>query len=250
MTMFYFSGTGNSKYIAESFCKIMGAECHSIEENTDFRQLIESTKIIGFCYPIYFSRVPRIMREFANKYMESLKGKRLIIFCTQQILSGDGARALTDLFEKGHMEVIYAEHFFMPSNTFPITTNTAKIKKSFAKSRQKLQTVCRNIKSGKVRKRGFNVVGRALGLIQAPLALPIERKANNSIRIADSCTNCGFCVSVCPMNNLISVNGVITHNHNCTVCYRCVNGCPHKAITVVFHGKVKKQYKGELYVTS
>ena len=87
-------------------------------------------------------------------------------------------------------------------------------------------------------------MSRALGLIQAPFALPIERKAGNSVRINDACTKCGLCVSICPMSNFTIENSIVTHNHNCTVCYRCVNKCPNKAITVVFHGEVKKQYPG------
>jgi hypothetical protein len=30
--------------------------------------------------------------------------------------SGDGARALTDLFPENHVKVVYAEHFKMPNN--------------------------------------------------------------------------------------------------------------------------------------
>ena len=81
MLMLYFSGTGNSKYIAERFCNVMNthlpqtasagllAHCCSIEEKIDFEQLIFSHETIGFCYPIYGSRVPRIMREFVRKYI-------------------------------------------------------------------------------------------------------------------------------------------------------------------------------------
>ncbi|MDD4772914.1 MAG: hypothetical protein PHZ09_04840 [Eubacteriales bacterium] len=36
----YFSGTGNSRYIAELFAAGMNARCHSIEEAEDFDALI------------------------------------------------------------------------------------------------------------------------------------------------------------------------------------------------------------------
>jgi len=85
MIMLYFSGTGNSKYIAELFCRHMNAACHSIEADIDFESLIKSNATIGFCYPIYGSRVPLIMREFAAKHMAVLKNKKLIIFATQLI---------------------------------------------------------------------------------------------------------------------------------------------------------------------
>jgi ferredoxin len=247
MVIFYFSGTGNSKYIAELFGKNMNAECFSIEENLNFENLINNNETIAFCYPVYASREPRIMREFVKKHMEFFEGKKLIIFCTQLLFSGDGARALTYLFPRDFLQcaqVIYAEHFFMPSNIFPVTTDSKKIKKYFAKSTLKMQKVCVNIKHGKIRKRGFNPLSRVLGLIQPPFLRILEKKANNSIRITANCTNCGLCISACPMKNLALENKKITHNHNCTVCYRCVNLCPEKAITVAFHGKIKGQYRG------
>jgi ferredoxin len=206
--------------------------------------MISAEDTIAFCYPIYWSRVPRIMREFAARCMDALKGKKLIIFCTQQILSGDGARAFAALFPKGHAEVVYAEHIFMPSNIWPITTNQRKIKNRFEKAERTMQTVCRNIQSGKVKRRGFHLTGRALGLIQAPFMPITEKMARKSVKANGNCNQCGVCVSACPMNNLTVENDRLVHKHNCVICYRCVNQCPQKAITVVFHGKVKKQYKG------
>jgi len=240
--MLYFSATGNSKYIAGLFSKNMNAACYSIEESLDFGALIDAEDIIAFCYPIYWSRVPRIMREFVARHMDVLQGKKLIIFCTQQILSGDGARALAALLPQG--EVIYAEHIFMPSNIWPVTTDQRKIKGYFERAERKMQTVCRDIQNGIVKRRGFSFIGRALGLIQAPLMPPMERKALNSIKIRSDCDQCGVCVSTCPMSNLAIENGQVIHKRNCSVCYRCVNQCPQMAITVAFHGRVKKQYKG------
>lgn len=39
MVIVYFSGTGNSKYIAENFASRMQIEAHSIEENINFEEL-------------------------------------------------------------------------------------------------------------------------------------------------------------------------------------------------------------------
>ena len=97
MLMLYFSGTGNSKYIARQFSSRMGCGCLSIEDNVDFNSLIRKTDTVAVCYPIYGSCVPRIMREFAKAHSEALKDKKLIIFCTQMMFSGDGARAFARL---------------------------------------------------------------------------------------------------------------------------------------------------------
>ncbi|MDR0497587.1 MAG: EFR1 family ferrodoxin [Treponema sp.] len=248
MVMLYFSGTGNSKYIAELFSRSIEAECHSIEEKIDFGQLITPEEIIGFCYPIYGSRVPRIMREFIQRNMEFFENKKVITLCTQLIFSGDGARVFTDMFPKNFIKVIYAEHFFMPNNVnnfflLPLT-NERKIKKCIIKAEKKMQIVCRNIKNGIIRKRGFNSISRILGLAQGVFMPKIEKKALGSVRINDGCTQCSLCVSICPMNNFECLDGKIVNKRNCTFCYRCINKCPQKAITIFFHEKVKYQYGG------
>ena len=248
MVMFYFSGTGNSKYIAELFCNTMDTECHSIEGEADFAELIASEQIIGFCYPVYGSRVPKIMREFVRAHTASLQGKRLIIFCTQVLFSGDGARAFTDLFPPGFVQVLYAEHFFMPNNVcnlflLPLESEK-KVKKYLAKAKRKMAAVCEEIKRGIVKKRGFNPLSRALGLTQGAFWPRIEKKAQSRVLIHANCNQCLLCVSLCPVNNFEAENGTILVKDNCTVCYRCINKCPQKAISVFLRGKVKKQYKG------
>jgi len=226
----------------------MDSACHSIEEKIDFDRLINSEEIIGFCYPVYGSRVPRIMREFVKKHLEVLKNKNVIIFCTQLIFSGDGARAFTDMFPHNYIQVIYAEHFFMPNNIcnfflLPLA-NERKINSYKINAEQKMQIICRNIKNGIIKKRGFNYISRLLGLTQGIFMPKIEKKAMDSVIINNKCIKCRLCVQICPMNNLEYNNEKITHKSNCTLCYRCINMCPQKAITVFLHGKVKKQYKG------
>jgi len=248
MLILYFSGTGNSKYVAELFAHNTSAACHSIEEGAEFVSLIADSDTIAFCYPVYMSRVPRVMREFAVQHMNALKAKKIIIFCTQFLLSGDGARAFAALFPKGHVSVIYAEHFFMPNNVnnvaiLPIANDKA-VKKCMVKAEHKMHKVCDDIKNGKVKRRGFNPLGRLLGLPQGVFMSATERLANKSIRINDDCTDYGISVKNCPTKNLISIDGKITHNHNCTMCYHCINKCPKKSINVVFRGKVRKQYEG------
>ena len=246
MIMLYFSGTGNSQYIAELFGQKTGAACHSIEKNIDFAALIAANETIGFCYPVYASRAPRIMRNFVAEHLDKLKNKNIIIFCTQMLFSGDGARSFAALFPQNHLQVIYAEHFFMPnnvSNVFILPLASDKlIKRYIACSERRMQAACHNIKNGKIKKRGFNVFSQFLGLIQGVFLTTVEKMANNSVKITASCNNCQICIAVCPMQNLIYEDGCITHKHDCTMCYRCVNKCPQKAITVGYHGKVKRQY--------
>ena len=259
MLILYFSGTGNTQYIAELFGQKMGADCHSIEETVDFPALITTHDTIAICYPIYGSRVPRIMREFVASHMAALKDKQLIIFVTQLIFSGDGARVLCDLFPPGHAKVIYAEHFFLPNNVCNFAllrkTSAKNIRRRLKKAEKKLEGICRDIGAGIVKKRGFSPVAQLLGKVQGipwqgnsanvrPQPGSMDDRASRSVRVDADCTRCGICVDICPMRNLAIDNGTLEHKNNCTLCYRCINRCPQRAITVFFHAKPRWQYGG------
>jgi len=256
----YFSGTGNTKYIAELFSRKMDASCFSIEDEINFVQEIKSHDTIAFCYPVYGSRVPRNMREFTAKHMSDLNGKKIIIFITQMLFSGDGARVFTDMFWDGSIEVIYAEHFKMPNNVSNILIfreqSTKKIQKYIINADAKMSVVCDNIKNGIVKKRGFSFFSQILGKIQGkswqgnskeiyPALASIENKAKTGVIIHKSCNTCNLCVKICPVKNHINVNGKIKQKGNCIVCYRCVNKCPKRAITVMMLNiRPRWQYKG------
>ena len=188
------------------------------------------------------------MREFAVKHMESLRNKKLIIFCTQMYFSGDGARALTDAFPRNYVEVIYAEHFLMPNNVCnlfitPLPGNKT-IQKYLSKANAKMQAVCDDIAKGIIKKRGFNPASRALGLVQGAFFPGIERRAKGKVWIDTDCNKCLLCVSACPTHNFELKDNTVETKNNCMICYRCINKCPQKAITVFLRGKVKKQYTG------
>ena len=256
----YFSGTGNSAYAAKLFAAQMGGKCLSIEDNTDFCAEFAAHDIIAFCYPIYGSRVPLIMRQFAVRHAADLQGKKLVILATQWAFSGDGARVFTDLFPKDHFDVIYAEHIVMPNNVnnifFLRQTGDKSLRRRMSAAKNKVERICRDINSGIVKRRGFSGFSRLLGSMQgvawqgssanvAPKPGSMEDKAKSKVKIYDHCNACGLCVTACPMKNLeIGGDAKILHKNNCTVCYRCVNLCPKQAITVFFRGKPRWQYKG------
>lgn len=249
MIIIYFSGTGNSQYIAERFSQIMGATCYSIEEAVDFNQIMTAAQTIVVCYPIYGSCVPRIMRDFVSDNQAAFAGKKLIIFCTQLLFSGDGARVFTDLLAGVPVDIRYAEHFNMPNNIcnfflFPLAPPRRQ-QGYLNKADQKLRRASRNITAGVVKKRGFNLLSRYLGLWTQRVHFgTLEKKAERDVRIAAACNGCGKCVRICPMKNLKITGKSVTQLNHCTLCYRCVNQCPQKAITVLVHTPVSKQYQG------
>ena len=249
MLTIYFSGTGNTRYIAQEFSKRMKWACYSIEENVDFDRILNEAETLAIGYPIYGSDVPMIMQNFIERYKSKIQGKKLIIFCTQLLFSGDGARVLTDYLDGIDHKVVYAEHFLMPNNIcnfFLLRVPSEKrIERYTRRADQKLQRVCEEIKQGRIRRKGFNPISKYLGLLtQRKGFQKMFVNIKKDVLVDEDCISCGKCVQLCPMKNLYMENGVIKHKNNCTACFRCVNQCPKGAITVFTHSKVKKQYRG------
>jgi len=248
LIVFYFSGTGNSRFVAERFATLAGAECHSIELTVSADEKILSQDTIGFCYPVYGSCVARPMREFVRAHSAALSGKRFVIFCTQLIFSGDGAHALCAELPGGEANVVYAEHFRMPNNVcnFPLfrIKNGKENVRTLHTALRRIQRAADEISRGVVRRRGFHPISVLLGKSQSAFWPDVEARAANDVRVNADCIRCGVCVSSCPVNNLTLVKDGIVQSGKCAVCYRCVNACPKQAITVLFHKKPAKQYQG------
>jgi len=259
MLTLYFSATGNTEYIARLFSRQMGAKCLSIESDANFAQEIIAHGCIAFCYPIYGSRVPRILREFVAQHMGDLDGKKVIILVTQVAFSGDGARVFTDMLFNCAVDVIYAEHFYMPNNVSNILIlrkpSEKSVKRRLVKAEEKVLAVCQDINNGIVIRRGFSRFSRILGSIQGKLwqgdsskigssALSAESMSKTGVKIRKDCTACNLCVSICPMKNFANEQGSIRPKGNCMVCYRCINRCPKRAITVMVNIRPRWQYEG------
>ncbi len=244
MVVFYFSGTGNTRYLAKKFGQIIKCDVYSIEEKVNFKKLIKDNDTIALCYPIHFSTAPILFKSFLKHYKKDFVGKKIISLCSQQFFSGDGGRSIVDLLDD--VKVIYVEHFNMQNNitSMPLYYKMTKInnEKCLKKVDKKLEKIVWNIKSGKVKLKGFNKFSILMGKSQYQSPKKIRQKQKEAVKINDNCILCNQCVKVCPTKNLEKKGNEIASKEQCTFCMRCVNICPSKSITVCIHGKVKEQY--------
>lgn len=95
----YFSGSGNTKYCLEKFLAVYdpNAEMVSLEDAYAVEKLSHHQDVI-FAYPIYYSNLPKIVRDFICNHREVWRGKRVFIIATMGLFSGDGAGVSARLF--------------------------------------------------------------------------------------------------------------------------------------------------------
>lgn len=245
MALIYFSGTGNTKLIANRIAGNLKIKIINIENNYNFEKLFSEIETVIIMYPIYYSTPPIIIREFLSKYRDSLENKNILSLVTQMCFSGDGAYVIKDYLPKS-ANLIYSRHIDMPSNisNLPILPFFERFFINFKihHALKKSDKISNEIKNGNLKTQGSTNFGHKMGLSQRIGGLKKESEKRNNVWVDATCIACGICVKNCPVNNLFIENERLHSKGHCIFCTRCENICPKKSIRVFIDKKVKYQY--------
>lgn len=236
--IFYFSGTGNTWWVADRIkkqldAKNINADAVSIDK-LDAKKAnwwIKTADLVFFGWPVYFSDAPEPMKRFINNLLPIKKGKHIHTFCTQAFFSGDGAWCCHKLLEQKGLIVDSTQHFIMPSNKkiYRGEAGDAKALAIMAACDKQVERYIEDLLLGKSR-----LVGKhsyALGMLQrAPFAL-LAKAYKRMGADKTKCTRCGLCAQLCPSGN-ISMAGFPEFADKCSHCMRCYALCPTSAITI------------------
>lgn len=253
MVGIYFSGTGNSRYALEVFCNEYdeAAEAFSIEGD-NVMEAVKNADLLVFAYPVQYSTVPKILRDFIIANKELWEGKKVFVIATMGLFSGDGAGILGRLLQQYGAEILGGLHLKMPDSIGdekvlkrPLEKNKELVKKAEQKIRKSVQL----LKAGKPTQEGIGILYRMAGFFGQRVYFGHKTK-NYSDRLRveeDKCIGCGKCEKLCPMNNIKIVGKKAVQNNRCTMCYRCINNCPKHAMTLLGK-KVVEQSVIEKYI--
>ncbi len=234
----YFSGTGNTKYCVENVLNQVGSNGASYAiESEEVIAAAKSSDEIVFGYPVYYSNLPKIVREFIVSNAELWRGKKIFVIATMGLFSGDGAGCSARLFKKYGAEILGGLHLKMPD----CIGDVKLLKKSLAENRKiileaehKMDLAINRINNGKFPQEGLNFFYRIAGVFGQRLYFSGKTKRYfTKIRTDESkCVKCGLCASLCPMSNIVIADTVV-YRDKCTMCYRCFANCPKQAITII-----------------
>lgn len=250
----YFSGIGNSKYALEVFLKELNNDSalFSIEDENIVEQLSNYDEIV-FSYPVQYSAVPKILRDFIHTNSEMWQGKKIFIIATMALFSGDGAGVLGRLLKRYGAITIGGLHLQMPDSIADEKVLKRSYKKNtrlVEKATEKTVKTVALIKSGKYPQEGLGFISRILGFLTQRVWFGHRtQKYNHQLKInTDRCVDCFKCVQLCPTQNIVIKDNIVVGNDKCTMCYRCINQCPKQAITllgktVIEQTSVKKYLK-------
>ncbi|MDE5982464.1 MAG: EFR1 family ferrodoxin [Duncaniella sp.] len=243
----YFSGTGNSRYVAERLGALLGDKVVPMFPDKKPAMLADDNRLI-WVFPIYSWGVPPIVRRVISTLTIT---DRPTIDCYMVATCGDDIGHANrmwrrDISRRGWTPVAtYSVQ--MPNNYvcmkgFDVDApETAESK--IAASRQRIAAIAYRIKS---RTETDDAVTGSWPWIKTAIIYPwFVRNAMSprKFRWTEDCISCGKCAHVCPLRNIT----MDSDNHpswgdNCAFCLACYHICPRHAVAYSNATKDKGQY--------
>ena len=246
--IFYFTGTGNTGWVARQIAEAIGERLFYIpdliREGQYVFQLKEDERI-GFCFPTHGWQPPKIVKKFiSHLQLTDTEGH----FCWAVTTCGDNmGEAMTILNNDLAMKGLHAETTFsviMPESyvclPFMKTDPEDKERRKIENAKRQLHRITGIIRD---RKRGIEELekGATPRLYSYVIGGYFNHRMITDKKFTvdtDACIQCGKCAKVCPVDNITGTPPVWTHNGRCTCCLACYHYCPVHAIN---YGKITRK---------
>lgn len=223
--LFYFTGTGNSLYVAKN----IDDEPISIPQIINKEKLRFRDESIGIVSPVYGHEVPPMVKEFLKK--STFDTEYFYMILTYGNRHGGASELADNLCKECGITASYINIIIMVDNWLPSFDMNEQILLD-KKVDEHIAEIVEDIKN---KKKMISVV------------TDTDREAHNQfignmskmpadawqhlLKVGEKCVGCGICEKVCPSSSIKIENGKAIHiPGNCQTCLACAHACPQKAI--------------------
>lgn len=244
-TIFYFSATGNSLHVAKTIAgKLDECTVVSIPSLRSNIKVIADTEVVGLVFPTHYFGLPPIVSEFIGKLnMEGVKYSFAAVTSgSSRYLSSSLHQVDMLLLRKGkkldagfHVEMISS---YIPLSNIP---PSEKVNQRLTEADLKVQQIISAVLARKT--------VREAERLWAPFSAINKYWKNHQLSQAHSkftctasCTSCGNCEKICPVDNIRLQNGRPQWSSNCQECLACLHLCPAESIEFGSRTAGKKRY--------
>ena len=247
--IFYFSGCGNSKHVAETIAASLNDTLTFIPEAAregHYEYTLAEGERLGFVFPVYSWAPPKLVLDFIGKMQLAEMPAYLYFACTM----GDECGLTEKIFRKtieakgwslsAYFSLQMPETYIgMPG--FKLDTDE-NAKRKIEAADKAMQVYIPRLQ----KKESFSkmIVG-GLAWLKSHVVNPgFNRFATDDSKyhVTEACIHCGKCVKACPLQNITLEEGRPVWHGNCTICMACYHHCPVNAIQYGKATKGKGQY--------
>lgn len=225
----YFSGTGNSKYVAERLAGLLGEELFNME-NSDTMPTMDGDEPLGIIFPVYAWGVPMLVKNFLGKMNITNRYVWTVMTC------GDDMGYADVILGKIINRNVNAAFSLRMPNTYvslpgfdvdPAELADRKIKET----ESLLPSIADSIRN---REDCRKLTRGDMAWLKSYVLRPLFNKflvTDKFFRKTPDCISCGLCAKQCPVRDIVMTEGnPVWQNNSCTGCLRCYHHCPQRAI--------------------
>ncbi len=236
--IFYFSGTGNTKLVAEMIREEFmnnGYEVDLIKIEDVIKGSNtfdpEKYKLIGIgCQVIGYS-TPNLINSFLDK-LPKVRDAKVFIFRTAGGVAPINYNAsktlIKKLSRKGYK--VFHERMFSIGSNWIVKFDDSIMQQLYLATKRKAAIMSKEVIAGQQRILKTGLKLRIINGVTSPVFSLLIRFLSKDLKVNSSCTNCGLCVRNCPAGNIIEKNRKIKFKSSCSGCLRCVYSCHKNAM--------------------
>lgn len=239
ITIYYFSATGNSLKVAMDIAsQYVESEMIQINDNEIVGHI--NSKIIGFVFPVYMGTLPNIVKSFLLNFQFQNEVYYFAVG-TYYTYRGCTLSVVDKIIKDKGASLNYSNYVATVGNCLMEYEVPKKKRYSILKhAEETIKIVVNDIAN--LRERESSKYHHSLERLHNWLFNLLFKKAYKKFSLEDSCTNCGICMKVCPINNISNHNEKPQWGNQCIACHACVHWCPQNAINLG-RSKGRLQYR-------
>lgn len=245
--IYYFSGCGNSRFVAEELARGTGERLLDIREPVAGDPLtLHEGEALGFVCPVYAWAVPRVMSDFVKHLQLTRKPHYTFLACTCGDNTGRTMKRFAKLLQRKGVTLNAGFTFVMPETYINVPgfnlDTPERTKEKIDAAKALLPQVVDDINE---RREVWRDRRGSMPWLKSHVVNPLFYSmliTDSKFVVGDSCIGCGRCAQVCPQDNIEMVEGRPHWMGDCTNCMACYHHCPKNAINFGKQTVGKGQY--------
>jgi len=232
-TLFCYSPTGNSRYIAQRLAEALKeTEIVTIPSATP----VPISERVGIILPVIDGYPPEPVLTFIREVLNDTDLSDMkYLFCIHTYGRHPGyAPLITELaLQEIGCVSSYQNSIRMPDTdiTRHALPSNERIEKLRCEADGKLKEIVQDIEKEQIKVSFKLPFAKLKYRHMMAITERMRHTTKEDFSVSMECDGCGACVSLCPTKNITLENGTVTFGDNCIGCLGCLLRCPKQAIS-------------------
>ncbi len=225
MIIYYYTGTGNSLYIANSLCENVKA----IPKRNEINRTI-TDDVIGFVYPICAAGMPRAVKNFIKS--NTFRANYIFNIATHEGMPLGHAKRVRNFYQKNNINLNYSGEIEMIDNYVNWSSIDEQLKTfDNEKLRKSIEITKLHIENRREFTSKSNFFTRQIGkFVNLVGNVILNEKFYKKFVIEEECAKCVICNEVCsPTSDKVTTRQ--TFKQKCKNYYARAHDCVRRIIT-------------------